>query len=68
MNPKARLVLTVSPVPLAATASGSHVLPATIYSKSVLRAAAQESVTAIVRAGADIVLTYWAKEMATWCR
>ena len=31
-----------------------------------LRAAAQESVTAIVRAGADIVLTYWAKEMAEW--
>jgi len=43
VNPAARLVLTVSPVPLAATASGDHVLPATIYSKSVLRAAAQET-------------------------
>jgi hypothetical protein len=43
VNPKARLILTVSPVPLAATASGNHVLPATIYSKSVLRAAAQET-------------------------
>lgn len=43
LNPKARLILTVSPVPLAATASGHHVLPATIYSKSVLRAAAQEA-------------------------
>jgi hypothetical protein len=43
INPKARLILTVSPVPLAATASGNHVLPATIYSKSVLRAAAQEA-------------------------
>lgn len=42
VNPAARLILTVSPVPLAATASGNHVLPATIYSKSVLRAAAQE--------------------------
>jgi len=43
VNPAARIVLTVSPVPLAATASGNHVLPATIYSKSVLRAAAQEA-------------------------
>jgi hypothetical protein len=43
LNPKARLILTVSPVPLAATASGHHVLPATTYSKSVLRAAAQEA-------------------------
>lgn len=43
VNPAARIILTVSPVPLAATASGNHVLPATIYSKSVLRAAAQEA-------------------------
>ncbi len=43
VNPKARVILTVSPVPLAATASGNHVLPATIYSKSALRAAAQEA-------------------------
>lgn len=35
-----RLLLTVSPVPLTATASGDHVLAATVYSKSVLRAAA----------------------------
>ncbi len=43
VNPAARVILTVSPVPLAATASGNHVLPATIYSKAVLRAAAQEA-------------------------
>ncbi len=42
VNPRARVMLTVSPVPLAATASVQHVLPATIYSKSVLRVAAQE--------------------------
>jgi len=42
VNPRARVVLTVSPVPLAATASAQHVLPATIYSKSALRVAAQE--------------------------
>lgn len=42
MNPSLRIVLTVSPVPLVATATGGHVLPATIYSKSVLRAVAGE--------------------------
>jgi porphobilinogen synthase len=30
------------------------------------RAAALESLTAIRRAGADIIVTYWAKEFATW--
>lgn len=35
-----RYILTVSPVPLTATASGNHVLMASTYSKSVLRAAA----------------------------
>ncbi|MDZ4095330.1 MAG: GSCFA domain-containing protein [Paracoccaceae bacterium] len=40
VNPQLRVLLTVSPVPLTATASGDHVLPATIYSKSVLRAVA----------------------------
>ena len=37
---KARFLLTVSPVPLTATYSGQHVLTATTYSKSVLRAVA----------------------------
>lgn len=41
VNQNARIVLTVSPVPLVATASGRHVLTATTYSKSVLRVAAQ---------------------------
>jgi len=39
-NPGIRFLLTVSPVPLTATASGAHVLCATTYSKSVLRAVA----------------------------
>jgi hypothetical protein len=39
-NPSTRFLLTVSPVPLMATASGAHVLTATVYSKSILRAAA----------------------------
>lgn len=40
MNPRMRFLLTVSPVPLTATASGGHVLTATTYSKSTLRAVA----------------------------
>lgn len=42
VNPKARMLLTVSPVPLAATATDNHVLVATTYSKSVLRSVAGE--------------------------
>ncbi len=41
INPAAQVILTVSPVPLVATASaGAHVLAATTYSKSVLRVSA----------------------------
>lgn len=42
LNPGLRVLLTVSPVPLTATASGAHVLAASTLSKSVLRAAAGE--------------------------
>lgn len=37
INPDLKWLLTVSPVPLAATASDQHVLPATARSKAVLR-------------------------------
>jgi hypothetical protein len=40
LNPQLRFLLTVSPVPLTATASPRHVLVATIQSKSTLRAVA----------------------------
>ena len=40
LRPTLRVLLTVSPVPLTATAAGGHVLTATTYSKSVLRAVA----------------------------
>jgi porphobilinogen synthase len=30
------------------------------------RTAVVEALTAIRRAGADVVITYWAKEFATW--
>ena len=41
-DPNMRMILTVSPVPLTATASGRHVLAASTRSKAVLRAAAGE--------------------------
>lgn len=41
INPASRIILTVSPVPLVATAENQHVLAATTYSKSVLRVAAE---------------------------
>ena len=50
INSALRIVLTVSPVPLVATATGGHVLPATVYSKSVLRVAADE----VLRANQDV--------------
>lgn len=43
-NPALRFLVTVSPVPLAATASGAHVEVATMRSKAVLRAACDEIV------------------------
>lgn len=39
VNPSARVILTVSPVPLVATAEKRHVMVSTIVSKSVLRVA-----------------------------
>lgn len=41
-NRRMKFLLTVSPVPLTATAGGQHVLTATTHSKSVLRAVAGE--------------------------
>lgn len=41
VNQRAKIILTVSPVPLVATAEDKHVLAATTYSKSVLRVAAE---------------------------
>lgn len=46
-----RLLLTVSPVPLTATAAGEHVMAATAWSKATLRAAAGDFVADT--AGAD---------------
>jgi len=42
LNPNMKFLITVSPIPLAATASGTHVEIATTRSKAVLRAACDE--------------------------
>lgn len=42
LNPKLKFILTVSPVPLTATYSKKHVAVATIASKSILRAVAED--------------------------
>ncbi|MYM67030.1 GSCFA domain-containing protein [Pseudoduganella sp. FT55W] len=42
VNPRAQVILTVSPVPLMATFEDRHVLQATTYSKAVLRVAVEE--------------------------
>lgn len=39
-NPEIKILLTVSPVPLAATATAGHVVTATTHSKAILRAVA----------------------------
>ncbi|MBV8850836.1 MAG: GSCFA domain-containing protein [Methylobacteriaceae bacterium] len=46
VNPEARVILTVSPVPLIATAEPRHVLVSTVASKSVLRVACEKIVKA----------------------
>ncbi|MEP7704321.1 GSCFA domain-containing protein [Paraglaciecola sp. 25GB23A] len=47
INPNLKIILTVSPVPLVATATNNHVVSATVYSKSVLRVSAQEVVNTL---------------------
>lgn len=56
VNPRLRFLITVSPVPLAATASGDHVEVATVRSKSILRAACDEIVRA--QEGVDYFPSY----------
>jgi hypothetical protein len=41
-NPAIKIILTVSPVPLAATYENKHIMVSSTYSKSVLRVAASE--------------------------
>jgi GSCFA family len=50
VNPNAKVILTVSPVPLAASFESHNVLLSTSYSKAVLRVAAQAIVSRFVNA------------------
>jgi porphobilinogen synthase len=64
-----RAVREQFPLPLAAyNVSGEYAMLKAAAAAGDLdeRAAAVESLTAIRRAGADVVITYWAKEFAAW--
>ncbi|HVQ97758.1 MAG TPA: porphobilinogen synthase [Mycobacterium sp.] len=61
----------ISPVPVAAyQVSGEYAMISAAAANGWIdrRAAVLESLTSIRRAGADIVLTYWAAEAADWLR
>jgi porphobilinogen synthase len=64
-----RAAAEISPVPVAAyQVSGEYAMIAAAAGNGWIdeRAAALESLTGIRRAGADIVLTYWAADAANW--
>jgi len=42
VNPNAKIIITVSPTPIIATATNNHILTANFYTKSALRAACSE--------------------------
>jgi hypothetical protein len=58
VNPSARVILTVSPVPLVATMEDRSVVQSTVYSKSVLRVAADE-----IRRRFEHVEYFWSYEI-----
>lgn len=60
VNPAARILLTVSPVPLVATMEDRSVIQSTVYSKSVLRVVADE-----LRRAYDFVDYFWSYEIVT---
>ena len=62
-------VAAISKVPVAAyQVSGAYAMIEAAAERGWIdrRAAIEESVTSIVRSGADVVLTYWALEVAQW--
>ena len=62
-------VAAVSKVPVAAyQVSGEYAMIEAAAERGWIdrRAAIEESITSIVRSGADVVLTYWALEVAKW--
>src|SRR5581483_10973264 len=64
-----RAVLELFPVPVAAyIVSGEYAMVKAAAAAGWLdeRQAALESLTAIKRAGADVVVSYWTKDLAAW--
>lgn len=64
-----RAAADISPVPVAAyqiSGEYSMISAAAVNGWIDLQAAALESLVGIRRAGADIVLTYWAADVAGW--
>ena len=64
-----RAAADISPVPVAAyQISGEYSMISAAAANGWIdgQAAALESLTSIRRAGADIVLTYWAADVADW--
>jgi len=65
INPGMRFLLTVSPVPLTATASDDHVLAATTYSKAVLRSVAGQLYKELDDVdyfpSFEVIATHWSK-------
>ena len=61
INANVKVLLTVSPVPLTATMSGKHVLEATTYSKSILRA-----VVGDLASSSDYIDYFPSYELANW--
>jgi len=61
LNENGKIILTVSPVPLVATYEAQHVLQSTVYSKSVLRAAAGEIASTF-----DFIDYFPSYEIITW--
>lgn len=60
VNPTARVLLTVSPVPLVATMENRSIIQSTTYSKAVLRVCADE-----IRRRHDFVDYFWSYEIIT---
>lgn len=64
-------VAALSDVPVAAyQVSGEYAMIEAAAERGWIdrQRAVEESITGIVRAGADVVLTYWAKELAAWLK
>jgi hypothetical protein len=67
VNPSMRFLVTVSPVPLTATADNAHVVTATTYSKSVLRAVCGELATTYddidYFPSYEVIASHWSRGM-----